>query len=164
MLNPNGSPPRRRMFLGTLVLATLIVPVSATGSARADAEFGVSARVLPRTTLRVLSAPLDLVVSARDVRQAYVDVGQPTRVEVFNNNPQGYMLLVTSKMPGVTALIVREAGVQVTLVGEGGAIPERGVVGAHMPISLAYRFVLGPQMEPGRYPWPVQLRVQPLPP
>jgi hypothetical protein len=83
------------MILGSFVLAIILAPVSATGSAKPDAEFAVSARVLPRTTLQVRSAPLDLVISSQDVRQPYVDVNEPTRVQVSNNNPQGCVLLVT---------------------------------------------------------------------
>lgn len=124
----------------------------------------VSARVLPRTTLEVRSAPLELVISARDIRQAYVDVPEPMRVEVSNNNPQGYELLVSPTMPVFSALLVRGGGVQVTLGGEGGAIPERGRIGLHMPISLRYRFMLEPGVAAGRYAWPVHLTARPLTP
>jgi len=151
-----------RVILGSFVLAIILAPVSATGSAKPDAEFAVSARVLPRTTLQVRSAPPDLVISSQDVRQAYVDVNEPTRVQVSNNSLQGYVLLVTPNMPGFTALMVRGAGVEATLGGEGGEISERGRVGVHMPLALRYRFLLGPHIEAGRYPWPVQLSVRPL--
>lgn len=151
-----------RMILGPLVLAVILAAVGATGWAKPDAELAVSARVLPRTTLQVRSAPLDLVISSRDVRQAYVDVNEPTRVQVSNNRSQGYVLLVTQNMPGFTALMVQGAGVEATLGGKGGEIPERGRVGLHLSFALRYRFLLGPHIEPGRYPWPVQLTVRPL--
>lgn len=162
--NRNGSPPRRRAMHATCLLALILAALTAIGSAETEGEFAVGARVLPRTTLQVRSVPLDLVISSRDVRQAYVDVDEPTRVEVSNNSPQGYVLLVTPHMPGFTAMRVRGAGVQVTLGGEGGAIPEPGRVGVHMPLALRYRFLLGPRIEPGRYPWPVHLSVRPLAP
>lgn len=152
-----------RMIFGPFVVAVILAPVSATGSATPGAELAVSARVLPRTTLQVRSAPLDLVISSQDVRQGYIDVTEPTRVQVSNNRPQGYVLLVTQNMPGLTALKVQGAGVEVTLGGEGGEISERGRVGAHLSLALRYRFLLGPRIEAGRYPWPVQLTVRPLP-
>jgi hypothetical protein len=79
--------------------------------------------------------PRDLIISSRDVRQAYVDVDEPTRVELSNNSPQGYALLVTTNIRGFTALRVWGAGVEVTLGGEGGEISERGRVGVHMPLA-----------------------------
>lgn len=159
-----GWPPWHSVMLGTLVLALILTPIRATGSAKTDGVLAVSAQVLPRTTLQVRSVPLDLLISARDVRQAYVDVHEPTRVDVSNNSPQGYELLVTPNMPGLTGVIVRGAGAEVSLGGEGGAIPERGRVGVHMALALRYRFLLGPRIEAGRYSWPVQLTVRPLTP
>ena len=161
---PSGSPLWRRVIHGTSALAVVLATASANGSAETGGTFMVSARVLPRTTLEVRSAPLELVVSARDIRQTYVDVPEPMRVEVSNNDPQGYVLLVSPTMPGFTALVVRGGGARVTLGGEGGAIPERGRIGLHMPISLRYRFMLEPGIAPGRYAWPVRLSVQPLAP
>ena len=161
---PSRSLPWHSVPLGTFVLVIILAPVGATGSAQASAEFAVSARVLQRTTLQVRSVPPELVISTRDVRQTYVDVGAPTLVEVSNNDPSGYELLVTPKMSGFTAVTVRGTGVEVVLRGEGGAIPERGKVGVRMPLALRYRLQLGPRIEAGRYPWPVQLAVQPLEP
>jgi hypothetical protein len=162
--SPSGAPAWRGAIHGTFVLTVLLAAATPSGSAETEGEFAVSARVLPRTTLQVRSAPPDLVISAQEVRQAYADVAEPTRVEVSNNSPRGYALLVSPTMPGFTALVVREAGVQVILGGEGGAIPERGQVGLRMPLSLRYRFMLDPRMAPGRYPWPVRLTVRPLAP
>lgn len=159
---PSGSPSWRRVIQGTSALAVILAAASATGSAETEAVLAVSARVLPRATLQLRSAPLDLVVSSRDVRQAYVDAPEPTRLEVSNNSPQGYELLVSPTMPGFTALQVRGGGVQVTLAGDGGTIPERGRVGLHMPLSLHYRFMLDRRVAPGRYAWPVKLTVRPL--
>ncbi|HJS91829.1 MAG TPA: hypothetical protein VJ738_17810 [Steroidobacteraceae bacterium] len=161
---PSGSPLWRRVIQGTSALAIFLATASAAGSAATEAVLAVSARVLPRATLQVRSAPLDLVVSLQDVRQAYVDAPEPTRLEVSNNSPQGYVLLVSPTMPGITALRVRGGGVQVTLAGDGGAIPERGHVGLRMPLSLRYRFMLDRRVAPGRYAWPVQLTVRPLAP
>ena len=163
----SGSTLWRRAIHATSALAVILATAGTTGTTGAAAiegTFAVSARVLPRTTLQMRSAPLELVISARDVREAFVDVPQPTRVRISNNNPQGYALLVSPRMPGITALVVREAGVQVTLGAAGGAIPERGRVGVHMPLSLRYRFLLDPRVAPGRYPWPVELSVRPLAP
>jgi hypothetical protein len=161
---PSGSTLWRSAIRATSALALILAAAGTTGSAAIEATFAVSARVLPRTTLQMRSAPFELVISARDVREAFVDVAQPTRVRISNNNPQGYALLVSPRMPGITALVVREAGVQVTLGAAGGAIPERGQVGVRMPLSLRYRFMLDPRVAPGRYPWPVELSVRPLAP
>ena len=157
-----GPAPWRSIIPGTFILAIILAPIRATGSAITDAGFTVGARVLARATLQVRSAPSDLVISTHDVRESYVDVHEPTRVRVFNNSPQGYELVVTPKMPGLAGIVVRGAGAEVSLGGAGGAIPERGQIGMHMSLSLRYRFLLGHHIEAGRYPWPVKLSVQPL--
>ena len=91
-----------------------------------------------------------------------IDVREPTRVLVSNNDPRGYVLRVNVNMPGVTALVVREGGLELTLKGHGGAIKERGQVGVRGSLVLRYRLMLDPRIEPGRYPWPVHLSVRPL--
>ena len=154
--------PRRLAVHGMSLLALILATSSVIGFAATEEEFQVSAQVLPRTTLQVRSAPLDLVISARDVRRGYVDVREPTRVAVSNNSPRGYVLFLITNFQGVTALVVREGGAVATLRGGGGAVAERGRVGIHMLLALHYRFILDPRREPGRYPWPVRLVVRPL--
>lgn len=161
---PSGSSLWRRLIHGSSAVTLVLAAAGTTGSAATEGVLTVSARVLPRATLQVRSAPPELRISAADVRQAYVDVSEPTRVDVSNNSPQGYALLVSPNMPGFTAVLVRGAGVPVTLAGNGGVIPEPGRVGVRMPLSLRYRFMLDPGIEPGRYAWPVQLTVRPLAP
>ena len=155
---------RRRAMHRTSVLALVLAMISAIASAATQGHLAVSAQVLPRTMLQVRSAPVDLAISAHDLRRGYVDVRKPTRVEVSNNDPRGYVLFVSANIPGVTALVVRVGGLQVTLRGEGGVIPEPGRVGVHMPLCLRYRFKLDSRIEPGRYPWVVHLGVRPLVP
>lgn len=161
---PSGPSLWGRLIQGGPALALILAAAGTTGSAATEGVLTVSARVLPRATLQVRSAPPDLVISAADVRRAYVDVSEPTRVDVSNNSPQGYALLVSPNMPGFTAVVVRGAGEPVTLAGNGGVIPERGRMGVRMPLSLRYRFMLDARTEPGRYAWPVQLTVRPLAP
>ena len=136
---------------------------TASSAVQTQGEVTVSVRVLPRTSLVVQSAPPDLVISALDVRRSYIDVGEPTRLEISNNSPAGYALLIVPTARIFTAITVRGAGGAAELGRDGGAILERGRAGLHIPLSLSFRFRLGPEVAPGRYPWPLHLAVRPLP-
>ena len=146
------------------MLAATVAALACTASSAVEnqSRFVVGVRVLPRTTLEVRSVPSALTISADDVRRAYIDVWQPTRLEITNNSPDGYALLVEPTVRVFKAVLVRGAGPAALLGGDGGAIAERGQTGARLPLSLNFRFELAPHVVPGRYPWPLELAVRPL--
>ena len=124
--------------------------------------FTVGAQVLPRTTLRVKSGPAAVWIAPENIRDGYVDVVEPTLVEVANNNPTGYTLVITPQTTLFSSLTVHGAGIDTTFGNDGGSIVERGQTGHSLVLQLTYRFDLNSSVTPGRYPWPIQLSVQPL--
>lgn len=124
--------------------------------------FTVGAQVLPRTTLRVKSGPTAVWIAPENVRDGYVEVAEPTFIEVANNNPTGYTLVITPQTALFSSLTVHGAGVDTTFGNDGGSIVERGQTGYSLVLQLTYRFDLTSSVTPGRYPWPIQLSVQPL--
>lgn len=127
-----------------------------------QSSFNVGTRVLPVTSLRVRSEPGQVIVSSEDVDRGYVDVTEPTRVEISNTSPQGYVLVVLPRSRMFSSVTVRGAGGDVTLGDDGGSIVERRQTGSTIPLELTFRFSLASGVASGRYPWPLQLAVQPL--
>jgi hypothetical protein len=134
----------------------------AAGAGQARATFNVGVRVLAHTTYTVTAVPADIVISDEDLRRGYVEVAEPTRIQISSNSPTGYLLVFLPLSRLISSVTVRYAGEEVTLGADGGEIAERGQVGTAMTLELTYRFGLEPQITPGRYPWPLQLAVQPL--
>jgi hypothetical protein len=135
---------------------------TATSALETHTSFTVGARVLPRTTLQVKTGPTAVWIAPENVRDGYVDVAEPTLIEVVNNNPTGYTLVITPQTTLFSSLTVHGAGVDTTFGNDGGSIVERGQTGSSLALRLTYRFDLTPSVAPGRYPWPIQLSVQPL--
>ena len=142
----------------------LVVATGCAAGATLDTHttFAVGVRVLARTTLRVRSGPSDILISPENTRNGYVEVTEPTVIEVSNTSPQGYALVITPQSALLSSFAVQGAGGEVMFGNDGGMIVERGQTGSSMALELTYHFVLASGIAPGRYPWPLQLAVQPL--
>jgi hypothetical protein len=143
------------------VLAVGVASCTVGSATQTHASFTVGARVVATATLRVNSAPLEVVISSEDVRRGFVEIPEPTRLQVSSNSPLGYTLVLVPQSSWFSGLTVRCADAEVTMSADGGAIVERRQAGASS-LELTFRFALASELTPGRYPWPVQLAVRPL--
>jgi hypothetical protein len=112
--------------------------------------------------LQTLAVPAALTVSPTDAQRGYVNVQEPLRVLVTSNSRAGYQLEVrnlASELPGFT---LSGLGEDMDLPGEGGTIVQRWDSARSAALTLRFRFLLPQGVEPGNYPWPVQLQVRPL--
>lgn len=120
----------------------------------------VTATVLERTVVRVVSAPAGLRVTPEDVARGEVEAASPMLVEVDSNAPQGARLnlwltdgparSVQVDGPGTSAWI----GAQPALV---TVIPQ-SEGRQRLILPLRARFSLRPGIEPGDYAWPLQVQ------
>jgi hypothetical protein len=143
-------------LLGALLACT------AAAATESRTTFSVSVRVLARATLNVRSEPADVMITQADVRRGYVEIAEPTLLDVSTNDPAGYALVILPQAPWFSQVTVRGAGDEITLGTEGGTIVERGRAAPTTSLELTYRFALSPDIGPGHYPWPLHLAVQPL--
>ena len=79
----------------------LIVAASVATAVAKDVrtDFSVSATVLAVANLELQSAPMDLKISAADLRRGFIDVAQPTQVVVRSNSQSGFALEVLTVAP-----------------------------------------------------------------
>jgi hypothetical protein len=148
-----------------LLLAGNCVTVDAR---EARTSFTVSATVTAMARIERRSEPAFIEITAADMRRGYVDVLQPTTLQVRSNSPSGFALDLMTVGPMLDGVIVRGFAGDQSLGAEGGSIVQRwrggeGGRGAQtMDLSLTFRLVLLPGLQPGTYAWPVRVGVRPL--
>jgi hypothetical protein len=152
-------------LVAALSISNLIgaVPEAHAGSNSFSSTISVSARVLERTTMNVISQASELVVTNSDIRQGYVDVPLASRVSVKTNNPAGYLLafevVVVDGSNGVfSGVNVRIGGREFQIPLHGGWIPQPFVRGGTV-LDISYRFNLSENAQPGTYSWPIMVSV-----
>jgi hypothetical protein len=142
----------------TALVLTLAMAVPAMAG-QARASFNVSAVVPVRVTLTALDEPSELDLSAADLERGYKEVSATYRVS--HNDRRGYVLSLSPRI-GVTwevevqglaaTLVMREESVEIVQPGSPGS----------QELALAFRFVLDPAAQPGRYALPVLVTARPL--
>ncbi len=160
-----------------LVTAALIAALSMASTEGADvahateststskARVTVTARVLARTSIKFLYQAPELVVTNSDISRGYVEIPDASRIELKNNNPDGYMLVfegTNGQVNLVKEIQVQGLGREVQIDAYGGwiVLPNEGL--APVTKELSYRFVLSEKAQPGSYMWPLALSVRPM--
>jgi len=108
------------------------------------------------------SAPTELQLSTQDLRRGYIDVLQPTTLEIRSNSASGYALDVTTVAPIVAAMLIHGFDADLRLGQEGGTIIQRWQQPHPVSLSLRFRLSLAPGLVAGHYPWPMRIAVRPL--
>jgi len=144
-------------------VGSVLIALYPVGAGEGVSRFSVGAFVLPVAKLEVRTAPPAIDVSSSDVERGYVDVANPTQLDVQTNSAAGYVLNVLPRTNLFSRVQVRGLDSRVELGADGGAVVQRWNRNEHRKsLSLTYRFVLRQGVQPGNYPWPVQLNVTPL--
>lgn len=153
----------RRVVFSSTSVGVLGMPLVATISSD-EAKLTVSAIVLKRASLQVLSQPASVVVTAADISRGYVESPSPLQVRVQSNSQGGYMLIFDSQGDFMRQILVRGLDNDVQLDAAGGSIAQRASGRGMYKASLAlsFRFVLAESARQGLYAWPMRLSVVPL--
>ena len=160
-----------------LVTAALIAALSMASTEGADvahateststskARVTVTARVLARSSIKFLYQAPELVVTNSDISRGYVEIPEASRIELKNNNPDGYMLVfegTNGQVNLIKEIQVQGLGREVQIDQYGGwiVLPNEGL--APVTKELSYRFVLSEKAQPGSYMWPLTMSVRPM--
>ena len=131
-------------------------------SASADVSISVTASVRPLATLKVLNQPGEVVITYADITRGYVDVAAPSRLQIRNNSPAGYLMVFEYSERAFSEVRVTGLGTDVVFR-SGASWVARPYAGKGPSIvELRYRFLLSKNVEPGTYAWPVKTSVEPL--
>jgi len=144
-------------------VGSVLIALYPVGAGEGVVRFSVGAFVRPVATLDVRTAPPVIEVSSDDIQRGYVDTPNPTRLDVQSNSSNGYVLNVLPRTNLFSQVQVRGLDSRVELGADGGAVVQRWNQNERRKsLSLTYRFVLQQGVQPGNYPWPVQLDIAPL--
>lgn len=146
-----------------VVFIALCVPFAATADSSA-AKLLVSATVLKHASLKVLSQPATVVVTAADLAKGYVDAIAPASVQVRCNTQNGYFLMFESQGEFIRQTVVKGLtnDAQISAAGGGIAQNSAGKGMRQAQLELGFRFFLADSAQQGVYPWPIRLSVTPL--
>ena len=144
-----------------LGLAAATPPVAAEGQ---TGKLGASAYVAKRATLKLLSQPDRVRITAEDIARGYVEVVGPVRAAIHSNSPQGYMLVFAGQGDFVRHARMRGLDGEVQLTSNGGVVTQRtagqGVLNG--TLELTFRFYLVASAQQGEHAWPMQVSIAPL--
>lgn len=160
-----------------LVTASLIAALSLASTESADATHAtestgsskarvtVTARVLAHASIKFLYQAPELVVTNADISRGYLEIPAASRIELKNNNPDGYMLFfegTNGQVNIIKEIYVQGLGREVQIDAYGGwiVLPNEGL--SPVTKELSYRFVLSENAQPGSYIWPLALSVRPM--
>ncbi len=153
----------RRAAVAVAAMGSILIALYPVGAGEGIVRFSVGAFVQPVATLDVRAAPPAIEVSASDIERGYVEVAKPTQLDVQSNSRDGYVLNVLPRTNLFSQVEVRGLDSRVDLGPDGGAVVQRWNQNEHRRrLSLTYRFVLTHGVQPGSYPWPLQLNIAPL--
>lgn len=146
-------------LIAVLAMAGVFDAREAVAAGTAETTMTITARVLERTNLRVLSQIPEIVITDADIRRGYVEIPAGTQIAVRTNNPAGYLLQFESggeverlfRSVEVTAM-----GRNIQLAPQGGWVPMPYMRG-ESTLALGYRFTLSETAAPGVYPWPLMV-------
>lgn len=124
----------------------------------------VSATVLKHASLKVLTQPSSVIVTAADIAKGYVDVPIPASVQVKCNTADGFLLMFESQGEFMRQTVVKGLtnDAQISPAGGGIAHNTGGNGMRQAQLDLGFRFVLADSARQGVYPWPMRLSVVPL--
>ena len=160
---------QKKLVIAALVAAMSMANVASakaaspaeSGARSGSAQIQVSAKVASRTTLKMLWQPSDITITEKDIARGYVDAPSASRIEVRNNNPQGYLLVFEGLNGPFRKTLVRGMEREVQIGPGAGLVPMPHARGP-VTMELSYRFFLSENARPGTYSWPLTLSSQPF--
>ena len=105
----------------------------------------------------MVSQPRELHITDTDIERGYIDVNEPSRIEIRSNSPNGYLLSFESRGLSLKEIHVRGFGQDVQIAPGGGWISRPDSGRGAIQEELRYRFVLSDTVRPGAYAWPLSM-------
>jgi hypothetical protein len=148
------------MLIG-LLSAIMLMPASAF-AAGLGAQIPVSATVIANAVAKVDHQLGHIEIVPADVARGYVEVANATRFSVRTNSRNGYLMVFNPLLDIFDTVQVTDANISTYLGHDGGAIVHRDSLPTDSMQSLSYRFYLNASVQPGTYPFPLQMQVRAL--
>lgn len=155
----------QHMLITASLAATLSFAAMSAGdvahAGSANTKITVSARVLVRTSLKMLHQVPEITITSADIRKGYIEIKSGSRIEVKSNNPAGYTLTFQGVGWPFREIHIHGFSNEVQISSNNAFIHQPYVRGPNT-IELSYRLVLSDNVKSGTYSWPLSIVSQPI--
>ena len=153
---------QRKLIGAVLIAAMSLVSAPAVQDARAvphTTKLAVMARIATFFRMRVEYQAAALTVTARDIERGYVEVPAASNFSVITNTQDGYLIDFRPRSDVFRSVLVTGLQNPIEIGAEGGTAVHNVPHGRTTFHQLGYRFMLRPDLQPGSYPWPLEISV-----
>ncbi len=160
-IHPPVGASRNVAAIRTAILCAILTCVFPSGGQAVGitTEIRITAVVPAHAQLKILRQPSQIVVTDADLRRGFLQIDYATLLEIHTNSPAGCMLSIEAFDMPFKETVVHVLGRELQLGRNGGLVtlPITGKAN----VALGFRFGLSSDTQPGIYPWPFDLSVQP---
>ena len=155
---------QRRLVLAALVTALSLAaaaPVQDIYAAEPPtAKVTVRARIATFFRMQVEHQIPVLTITARDVERGYVEVPAASNFSVVTNTQDGFIVEFRPHSDMFRSVRISGLQSQIEIGADGGTALNNAPHGRTTFHQLDYRFMLNPGVQPGNYPWPLEISVR----
>jgi hypothetical protein len=154
---------QRKLIVAALLAALSLVSAPAVQNAHADShttKLTVMARVATFFRMQIEHQAAALTVTALDVERGYVEVPAASNFSVITNTQDGFVIDFRPRSDVFRTVLVTGLQNPVEIGAQGGTAVNNVPHGRTTFHQLGYRFMLRPDLQPGSYPWPLDISVR----
>ena len=154
---------QRKRIVAVLIAALALVSGPAVQNAQAEgntAKFTVKARIATFFRMQVEHQTESLTVTASDIARGYVEVPAASNFSVITNTLDGFIIDFRPRGDLFRSALVTGLHGAVEIGNRGGTVLYNAPHGRTSFHQLGYRFMLRPDLQPGNYPWPLEISVR----
>jgi hypothetical protein len=154
---------QRKLVVAALLAALSLASAPAVENAHADShttKLTVMARVATFFRMQVEHQAAALTVTELDVERGYVEVPAASSFSVITNTQDGFVINFRPRSDVFRTVLVTGLQNPVEIGAQGGTAVNNVPHGRTTFHQLGYRFMLRPDLQPGSYPWPLDISVR----
>jgi hypothetical protein len=154
---------QRKLVAAVLIAAMSLVSAPAVQDAHAEphtTKLAVMARVATFFRMQVEHQAAALTITARDIERGYVEVSAASNFSVITNAQDGFVIDFRPRGDLFRSVFVTGLQSPVEIGAQGGSVTDNVPHGRITFHQLGYRFMLRPDLQPGSYPWPLEISVR----
>lgn len=154
---------QHKLVVAVLIAAMSLVSAPAVQNANAEphtTKLTVMARIATFFRMQVDYQVAALTITARDIEHGYVEVPAASNFSVVTNTQGGFVIDFRPRSDVFRSVLVTGLQNPVELGAQGGTAMNNAPHGRTTFHQLGYRFLLRPDLQPGSYPWPLEISVR----
>jgi hypothetical protein len=160
----HGLTSQRKVIIAALLAALSLGSAPAVQNAVAEprtTKLTVMARVATFFRMQISHQAAALTLTEVDIERGYVEVPAASDFSVITNALVGFAIDFRPRSDVFRSVLVTGLQNPIEIGAHGGTAMNNVPHGRTTFHRLGYRFVLRPDLQPGSYPWPLEISVRP---